>query len=82
MKYPTVTLYTTRKCGLCDEVKLELQRLHLRYPHRLKEIDIEQDRELFAQYFLNVPVVKIGDEELVAPITAVQLETTLQKQIQ
>ncbi len=78
MKYPTVTLYTTPTCGLCAEVKLELARLHLTYPHRLIEVNIEQDRALHAKYLLEIPVVKIGDEVLKAPITAVQLATALQ----
>ncbi len=79
MKYPQVTLYSKENCGLCDEVKLELQHLHFTYPHRLLEVDIEQDPELFARYFLSIPVLKIGDVQLEAPITAVQLKTALQK---
>ncbi len=79
MKYPTLTFYTSSTCGLCKEVKLELQRLHLRYPHRLQKIDIEADRALFAQYFDKIPVVQAGDEEISAPITAVQLENLLKK---
>ena len=62
---------------LCDEVKLELARLHLTYPHRLREVDIEQDRALHAKYLLEIPVVQIDDVVLKAPITAVQLETAL-----
>lgn len=79
MKYPTLTFYTSPSCGLCKEVKLELQHLHLRYPHRLQKIDIDTDRTLFAQYFDKIPVVQVGDEELRAPITAVQLENLLKK---
>ena len=77
MKYPIVILYSTPSCGLCTEVKLELARLHLTWPHRLVEVDIEQDRALHTQYLLEIPVVEIGDVVLKAPITAVQLETAL-----
>ena len=79
MKYPLVTLYTKENCTLCEAVKLELARLHLTYPHRLLEVDIEQDRALHTKYLLEIPVVQIDDLVLKAPITAVQLETALNK---
>ena len=72
-----VTFYTSATCGLCKDVKLELQHLHLTYPHRLREINIEDDRTLHAQYFDKIPVVEVGEKQLMAPITAVQLEALL-----
>ena len=78
MKYPIVTLYTKENCSLCEAAKLELARLHLTYPHRLREVDITQDRALHAKYLLEIPVVEIGDVVLKAPITAVKLESALQ----
>ncbi len=78
MKYPLVTLYTKENCSLCEAVKLELARLYLTYPHRLQEVDITQDRALHAKYLVEIPVVHIGDVELKAPITAVQLKSALQ----
>lgn len=73
----TVTLFTKPGCGLCDEVKAELDSLQLLFPHQLSEVDITQDSELFDKYRYTIPVVKVGDVELMAPITAVQLQQTL-----
>ncbi len=75
----TVTLYTKEDCGLCDEVKAELAGLAVDFPHNLQEIDITQDSELLARYRFAIPVVKIGDVTLNAPITAVQLAAALEK---
>lgn len=74
----TVTLYTKIDCGLCDEVKHSLQLLQGAFPHQLQEIDIAQDDALFQQYRYKIPVVRIGDVVLAAPITAVELQYALQ----
>jgi glutaredoxin len=75
----TVTLFTKADCGLCNEVKQKLDILQTSYPHRLREVDITHDRILFAKYRYAIPVVQIGEQELTAPITAVQLQTALKK---
>ena len=36
----TVTLYTRKGCGLCEEAKAELAVFEKEYPHRLAEVDI------------------------------------------
>jgi glutaredoxin len=77
----TVTLFTKAGCGLCDEVKASLEALRSIYPHQLIEVDITQDRSLFAQYHYTIPVVQIGLVELTAPITAVQLQQALQNDV-
>lgn len=74
----TIILYTKDGCGLCDEVKAKLAKLVADYPHELQEIDITQDTDLFARYRFSIPVLKIGDTTLKAPITAVQLQAALQ----
>jgi hypothetical protein len=74
----TVTLFMKAACGLCDEVKTSLAMLQPTYPHQLQEVDIMQDDALFKQYRYTIPVVQIGDQELAAPITAVQLQKALQ----
>jgi glutaredoxin len=74
----TVTLYTKDGCGLCDEVKAELAEFAVELPHKLQEVDITTDSSLFARYRFSIPVVKIGDETLKAPITRSQLQTALQ----
>lgn len=73
-----VTLFTKPGCGLCDEVKASLEQLQTRYPHQLLEVNITQDDALLNQYRYTIPVVWIGEEELAAPITAVQLQNALQ----
>jgi glutaredoxin len=74
----TVTLYTKDGCGLCDEVKAELAKFAVEFPHKLQEVDITTDSSLFARYRFAIPVVTIGDETLKAPITRSQLQTALQ----
>lgn len=74
----TVLLYTKTGCGLCDEVKHSLNLLQSRYPHQLQEVDITQDEVLFEKYRYTIPVVQVGAVELAAPITAVQLQQTLE----
>ncbi|MCC6606968.1 MAG: glutaredoxin family protein [Anaerolineae bacterium] len=73
----TVTLFTKPGCGLCDEVKAELDALQPLFPHQLSQVDISQESALFEKYRYIIPVVQIGNVELMAPITAVQLQQTL-----
>ena len=74
----TITLYTKDGCGLCAEVKAELAELAAEFPHNLQEVDITKGSDLFARYRYSIPVVKIGDNTLKAPITRSQLQTALQ----
>ena len=73
-----ITLYTKQGCGLCDEAKLELAGLVRRFPHRLHEVDISQVPELWEQYRLIIPVIRIGDVELQAPISTEALVGALE----
>lgn len=75
-----VKLFTKSGCGLCDEVKAILDTLQENFPHELIEVDITKDDSLFQRYRYTIPVVHIGDIELAAPITAVQLNQALQNQ--
>ncbi len=68
-----VTLYTKDGCHLCDEVAGKLADLQERYPHRLTEVDITEDDDLFRRYRYAIPVVHVGDVELRAPITEEEL---------
>ena len=74
-----VTLFTRPGCGLCEEVKTHLTSLAPEIPHQLTEVDIRQDATLLEKYRFIIPVVKIGDDLLAAPITAVQLKLSLEK---
>ncbi|RJP51437.1 MAG: DUF2085 domain-containing protein [Anaerolineaceae bacterium] len=73
----TVTLYTRKSCGLCDEAKAELAALETEFPHRLAEVDIESDPALLKRYLTAIPVLEIGPYTLHAPITKEQLRMTL-----
>lgn len=73
-----ITLYTKPGCHLCEDVKGMLDALTAVYPHHLTEIDITGDPDVFNRYHLTIPVVHIGQTELQAPITAVQLKAALQ----
>ena len=73
----SVTLYTKTGCGLCDEVKHSLTLLQNRFPHHLQAVDITRNETLFQKYRYTIPVVQIGEVELAAPITAVQLQNAL-----
>lgn len=72
-----VTLYTKPGCHLCEEVQALLARLQAAYPHELATVDITTNRELLARYHLTIPVVRVGEQELAAPITAGQLAAAL-----
>ena len=72
-----VTLYTSKDCKLCDEVKADLNELQSQYPHRLAEVDIESDNALLAKFLVEIPVVEVGPYSLKAPITRQKLQMTL-----
>lgn len=73
----TVLLYTKAGCGLCDEVKHDLAGLQARFPHQLEEVDITLDAAVFEAYKHRIPVVKVANTLLQAPITRADLETAL-----
>jgi uncharacterized membrane protein len=73
----TITLYTRKNCGLCDEAKAELSALEAEFPHRLAEVDIDSDPSLQKAYGTRIPVLDIGPYTLSAPITKEQLRMTL-----
>jgi hypothetical protein len=72
-----VTLYTRPGCHLCEEAKELLVQLGARYPHRLDECNIDGDQALRARYHLTIPVIRVGDAELAAPIRKPELEALL-----
>ncbi len=55
---PTVVLYTRTGCHLCDDAKATL----LRYGLNPKEVDIDADEDLRAQFDVWVPVVEIDGQ--------------------
>ncbi|MGR9048863.1 glutaredoxin family protein [Halobacillus faecis] len=55
-----VVLYVKENCGLCEEIKGLLSLFDV----KVVMVDIEKDPELLEKYLLEVPVLKIGAEEL------------------
>lgn len=55
-----VTLFTKENCGLCDEVRSMLSLFEV----TIEEVDIEKNKILFERYMFEIPVVRIGEEEL------------------
>jgi glutaredoxin len=57
---PELTLYGKRDCSLCDEAREAIARLRrdgLRF--ELREVDIESDDRLHAEYLERIPVVEV-----------------------
>ena len=73
----TVTLYTREECHLCDETKEDLISLQDEIPHKLVEVDIDNNRDLLLAYGFDIPVVEVGPYKIKAPITRQELKMTL-----
>ena len=73
----TVTLYTRNDCHLCDQAKADLESLQEKHPHRLVEIDIDQDPALQKAYLVEIPVVEVGPYVLKYPFDKQKLAMTL-----
>lgn len=72
-----VTLYTKPGCDLCREARDVLDALAADYPHRVTEVDILENAELFERYKHIIPVVVIGQTRLVCPFTQLDLRAAL-----
>ncbi|MDX9991785.1 MAG: DUF2085 domain-containing protein [Anaerolineales bacterium] len=73
----TVTLFTRKDCGLCDQARADLDSLQQEIPHQLVEIDIESDPSLLKSYLAEIPVVEAGPYRLTAPFGLPELRMTL-----
>ncbi len=58
-----VILYTKPGCCLCDTVKAQLNKLRTRHPFELREINILEDRDAFANFQEEIPVVFIHGQK-------------------
>jgi glutathione S-transferase len=60
---PRVVLFARPECHLCDEARVELERLRADgLDFELEEVDIETDDELHARFLERIPVVELDDE--------------------
>lgn len=55
-----VTLYTRPGCHLCRDAKAAIQPLLDEFGGSLREVNIEEDRELIERYGWDIPVLFIG----------------------
>ncbi|MFQ5847295.1 MAG: glutaredoxin family protein [Candidatus Methylomirabilales bacterium] len=75
-----VTLYTRRDCRLCEEMKSVVRTVSQSYPVDLAELDIDQDRDLHAQFDQEVPVLFIeGRKAFKYRVTETALRTRLEQ---
>jgi glutaredoxin len=75
----TVQLYTKPGCHLCEQARIELDRLQRRYPHQLDEIDITSQPELLQRYGERIPVIRVQGREYAAPLSAQLIERALKE---
>ena len=59
----SAVLYTKPGCGLCEEMKREMQSAGIEDSYTLEEVNIENDAELFRKYRYDIPVLFIDDVE-------------------
>jgi glutaredoxin len=76
---PTVTLYHTADCHLCEEVLALLERLRRDIVFDLRLIDIADDPVAYSRYRHVIPVIWINGREAGRyPIDAAALRAALQ----
>lgn len=73
----TVTLYTRTDCHLCEQARRDLESLQEKYPHRLVEVDIDQDVALQRMYLAEIPVLEVGPYQIKAPFDLQRMAVTL-----
>lgn len=56
--------YTKENCLLCDETLNIVELIAMEYPVEVETIDIYTDATLLEKYHVDIPVVKINEEEL------------------
>jgi len=73
-----VTLYSKDDCGLCRKAEAMLRRLQKKSSFELEIVDIENDRSLFDEYWIRIPVIAMdGEEVAAAPLDEKRLEQLL-----
>ena len=61
---PTVILYGKPGCHLCDDARMEVERVRAEHPFELQQVDITLDPALNRLYGERVPVLALDGEEL------------------
>lgn len=58
-----VTLYSRPKCKLCDEARTAIEPILREFGSALREVNIDDDKELKELYTNDVPVIFVGAKE-------------------
>jgi glutaredoxin len=75
---PTVRLYRRDGCHLCDAAERDLAALALELGFAVESVDIEGDDALHRRYLVEIPVIAIGERELLrAPFSRQTLREAL-----
>jgi len=61
---PNALLFTKANCPLCEKAKAILRRLEDEQLLTWRPVDIEQDEDLFRQYWDKIPVVALDDGQV------------------
>jgi glutaredoxin len=59
-----VTLYSRPKCKLCDEAREAITPIVREFGSALREVNIDEDKELRELYTDDVPVIFLGSREI------------------
>ncbi len=72
-----IYLYSTLGCHLCEQAKVILWPLLLKYQFQLLEVDISNSDDLIEKYGTYIPVLGAGESlaELNWPFTAAQVDS-------
>jgi glutaredoxin len=77
---PRLVLYSRKDCCLCDDMKKIIDRIAIKIPLSLEEIDVDSSAELRNAYGEEVPVLYIdGHKSFKYILTARQLEKRLKR---
>jgi len=71
----TVTLYMRKNCHLCEQAAEDLAELQGQYPHRLIQIDVEE--EGLSKYLEKIPIIETGPYKVQAPFDKKKLQIAL-----
>ena len=71
-----IYFYSTSGCHLCEQAKIILWPVLLKYQFRLAEIDVAESDDLIEKYGTRIPVVSVANHvgELSWPFTSEQLD--------
>ena len=58
-----IVLYTKPNCGLCEDMKAEMNKAGCEDLYTLEELNIETDAEVFTRYRYDIPVLCINGVE-------------------